>query len=102
MWARFYLGSNWSSMVTVKVGHQLVRTGPYRWVRHPIYSGMILGLLGTALALGQVRGFVAVVLLFVALQIKSKIEERTMAGVFGADYDVYRQTTGGILPRLHV
>ncbi len=44
-----YLGGNWSGAVTVKVGHQLVRTGPYRWVRHPIYTGLILALLGTAL-----------------------------------------------------
>jgi protein-S-isoprenylcysteine O-methyltransferase Ste14 len=45
IWARAYLGRNWSGAVTVKVGHQLIRTGPYRWVRHPIYSGMILALI---------------------------------------------------------
>src|SRR5664279_3635206 len=49
IWARAYLGGNWSSNVTLKVGHQLVRTGPYRWVRHPIYSGLILAMIGTAL-----------------------------------------------------
>ncbi len=49
IWARAYLGGNWSSNVTVKVGHQLIRTGPYRWVRHPIYSGLIVAMIGTAL-----------------------------------------------------
>jgi protein-S-isoprenylcysteine O-methyltransferase Ste14 len=86
--------------VTVKVGHELVRTGPYRWVRHPIYTGFLLGLLGTALVRGQVRGFVGVVVLYVGLKMKSKIEERTMAGVFGAHYEDYSRSTGAIVPRL--
>lgn len=99
MWARAYLGGNWSSSVTVKVEHQLIRTGPYRWVRHPIYSGMILALLGTALVRGQVRGFVAVVLAYVGFRIKSKIEERAMIGTFGTEYEAYSRTTGAIIPR---
>ncbi len=100
VWARVYLGSNWSSAVTVKVGHQLIRTGPYRWVRHPIYSGMILGMLGTALEWGQVRGFVGVGLLYFAFKIKSKIEEHTMSNTFGAEYAEYSRSTGAIVPKL--
>jgi protein-S-isoprenylcysteine O-methyltransferase Ste14 len=100
IWARAYLGGNWSGIVTVKVGHELVRTGPYRWVRHPIYSGIILALLGTALELGEWRGLLAVVLLYAGFKIKSRIEERTMAGVFGAEYDEYSRSTGAIFPRL--
>jgi protein-S-isoprenylcysteine O-methyltransferase Ste14 len=100
IWARVYLGGNWSGSVTVKVGHQLVRTGPYRWVRHPIYTGFLLGLLGTALVRAQVRGFGGVVVLYVGLKMKSKIEERTMAGVFGAHYEDYSRSTGAIVPRL--
>lgn len=100
VWARAYLGGNWSGTVTVKVDHQLVRSGPYRWVRHPIYSGMILAMLGTALARGQVRGLVAVVLLFAGFKIKSKIEEQAMLSTFGAEYDEYSRSTGAILPRL--
>jgi protein-S-isoprenylcysteine O-methyltransferase Ste14 len=100
IWARTYLGGNWSSSVTVKIDHELVRSGPYRWVRHPIYSGMILGMLGTALVRGQVRGLVAVVLLYVGFKIKSRIEEHAMAGAFGAQYDEYTRTTGAIIPRL--
>lgn len=100
VWARAYLGGNWSSSVTVKVDHQLVRNGPYRWVRHPIYSGLILGMLGTALARGQVRGLVAVALLYAGFKIKSKIEEQAMISTFGLEYDEYSRTTGAIVPRL--
>jgi len=99
VWARAYLGGNWSGSVTVKVGHELVRSGPYRWVRHPIYSGMVLAMLGTALARGQVRGFVAFVLLYAGFLVKSRIEERFMANTFGPAYDDYRHTTGALVPR---
>jgi protein-S-isoprenylcysteine O-methyltransferase Ste14 len=100
IWARAYLGSNWSGTVTVKVGHQLIRTGPYRWVRHPIYSGMILAMIGTAINIGQLRGVVAVVLLWIGFIMKSRIEERFMTNTFGAEYTEYSHTTGAIVPRL--
>jgi protein-S-isoprenylcysteine O-methyltransferase Ste14 len=99
-WARAFLGGNWSGTVTVKVGHQLVRRGPYRWVRHPIYSGLILALLGTAIEGRQVRGLIAVILLYIGFKIKSRIEERTMTDTFGAEYDDYSRTTGAIVPKL--
>ena len=99
VWARAYLGGNWSSNITVKVGHQLIRTGPYRWVRHPIYSGLILAMIGTALNRRQLRGLVAVVLLWVGFTIKSRIEERFMAATFGPEYNEYRQVTGALVPR---
>ena len=102
IWARAYLGRNWSGAVTVKVGHQLIRSGPYRWVRHPIYSGMILALIGTAISLGQLRGPVAVVLLWIGFTMKSRIEERFMTGTFGGEYEKYSRTTGGIVPRLRL
>lgn len=100
IWARAYLGGNWSSAVTVKVGHQLIRSGPYRWVRHPIYTGMILGFCGTAIVRHQVRGLIAIVLLYLGFKIKSKIEERTMTETFGSQYEDYSRTTGAIVPRL--
>ena len=100
IWARTYLGRNWSGTVTVKVGHQLIRSGPYRWVRHPIYSGLILATIGTAIVRGQVRGIVAVVLLWIGFVMKSRIEERVMAATFGPEYEEYSRTTGAIVPRL--
>jgi protein-S-isoprenylcysteine O-methyltransferase Ste14 len=99
-WARAFLGGNWSSAVTVKVGHELVRSGPYRLVRHPIYTGMILALCGTAIARHQLRGLIAVVLAYIGFKIKSRIEERAMTQTFGSQYDEYRRTTGAIIPRL--
>lgn len=100
VWARVYLGGNWSSSVTLKVGHQLIRSGPYRWVRHPIYAGMTLAMFGTAIVRAQVRGAIAVILVYLGFKIKSKIEERVMTDTFGAEYDDYRSSTGAILPRL--
>jgi protein-S-isoprenylcysteine O-methyltransferase Ste14 len=100
VWARFYLGANWSGRVTVKVGHELIRTGPYRWVRHPIYSGMILAMLGTALNRRLAQGLFAVVLLYIGFKMKSRIEERAMRSVFGTEYDEYSRGTGAIFPRL--
>ena len=100
IWARSYLGRNWSSAVTVKVGHELVRSGPYRFVRHPIYSGLLLALVGTALVRGTVCGFVALALVYAAWKIKSSLEERMMIATFGAEYLEYARTTGAILPRL--
>jgi protein-S-isoprenylcysteine O-methyltransferase Ste14 len=57
VWARLMLGDNWSNRVTVKENHTLVRRGPYRIVRHPIYSGILLGMLGSALQRGGIRCF---------------------------------------------
>lgn len=101
IWARAYLGGNWSSSVTVKVGHQLIRTGPYRWVRHPIYSGLILGLFGTALAQRKIAGLVSVILFYIGFKIKSRIEERAMTTTFGVEYQEYTRSTGAIFPKLH-
>src|ERR1700685_2751733 len=92
LWARAVIGGNWSGAVSVKVGHELVRTGPYHWVRHPIYSGITLALFGTALGIDQTRAFVAVVLMYASLKIKSRLEERVMGGVFGAQYEEYRRS----------
>jgi len=100
IWARAYLGRNWSGTVTIKVGHEFVRSGPYRWVRHPIYSGLILAMLGTAINRGQLRGLVAVVLLWIGFVMKARIEERFMTATFGPEYEEYSRTTGAIVPRL--
>jgi protein-S-isoprenylcysteine O-methyltransferase Ste14 len=102
LWARLSIGQNWSGSITMKVGHQLIRTGPYAWVRHPIYSGLLLAALGTALVLGQVRGFVAVILLWLSFLIKSRLEERFMRTLFGSEYDNYSRSTGALVPRLGV
>ncbi len=97
-WARFHLGANWSGAVTLKEDHELVRTGPYRLVRHPIYTGMLLAVAGTACAIGQVRGVLGFALAFYALWHKSRIEERLMIDTFGDAYRRYRTEVKGLIP----
>lgn len=101
VWARFYIGENWSGSVTVKVGHELIRTGPYAWVRHPIYSGLLLATLGTGLVRAEVRGLLAVPILWFGFWLKSRIEERFMLMTFGDTYAEYSRSTGALIPRLH-
>jgi protein-S-isoprenylcysteine O-methyltransferase Ste14 len=98
IWARFHLAGNWSGTVTVKVGHELVRSGPYRWVRHPIYSGVLLAVLGTAMERHQLRSLIALVLIYAGFFRKIRIEEQFMNAQFGAGYDEYRRTTGALFP----
>ena len=100
VWARVHLGSNWSSAPMIKEHHQLVRSGPYHWVRHPIYTGLRLSSRGTFLAKGKMRGALGVSLIYLAFVIKSRIEEEFMGRTFGSEYEDYRRSTRGIIPRL--
>jgi protein-S-isoprenylcysteine O-methyltransferase Ste14 len=100
VWARAVLGGNWSASVTLKVDHAIVRTGPYRCVRHPIYTGLLLGFVGSAIALGEWRGLVAVAIAAAALWRKLKVEERWLTEEFGARYAEYRRRTPALIPFL--
>lgn len=100
VWARAYLGRNWSRSVTIKQDHELITTGPYAAVRHPIYTGVLTGLLGTAIALSQVRGFIVLVLFFLTFWIKLRIEEQWMRSEFGETYATYAQRTVALMPYL--
>ena len=92
VWARRHLGRNWSASVVVKEGHALVRTGPYRYVRHPIYSGILLAFLGTVVTIGEWRGLVALLLAGVSFAVKSRAEERRMLETF-PEYAEYARGT---------
>lgn len=98
IWARVTLGRNWSATVTIKQDHRLIRAGPYAVVRHPIYSGLLLAILGSALVVGKVRGAAAFVIAAVVWHFKSRIEERFMTDEFGAAYEDYRRRTGALVP----
>lgn len=98
IWARQHLASNWSSSVTIKQDHELITSGPYALARHPIYTGILTGFLGTAIALSQVRGFIALVLLFVILWAKLRMEEQWMRSQFGETYATYSQKTAALVP----
>jgi protein-S-isoprenylcysteine O-methyltransferase Ste14 len=98
VWARYTLGTNWSGRISVKSGHELVCSGPYRWVRHPVYTGGLLGLLGSALASGKVSAFLGLLLAIFALVYKLRIEERWMLMRFGDRYREYRRASWALLP----
>jgi protein-S-isoprenylcysteine O-methyltransferase Ste14 len=100
VWARVHLGRNWSRSVTIKQDHELIKTGPYGVVRHPIYTGILAGFLGMAIAISQVRGFVVVVLIFIAFWIKFRMEERWMRSQFGEAYAAYAHQTAALVPYL--
>ncbi|HUH84629.1 MAG TPA: isoprenylcysteine carboxylmethyltransferase family protein [Stellaceae bacterium] len=100
VWARWYLGANWSGTVTVKVRHELIRTGPYRCVRHPIYTGLLLAIAGSALVLGEWRDAVAFGFALLALIVKSRVEERWMDETF-PEYQAYRQETAALVPFIY-
>ena len=100
IWARANLGQYWSARVTLKVDHQLIRSGPYSSIRHPIYTGLLLAVLGTALVIGEWRGLVAVIIVSVTHVLKAKREESLLTGELGEPYRQYQRQTGFLLPRL--
>jgi len=98
VWARHDLGRNWIGTVTVKQDHELIRSGPYRLVRHPIYTGLLLAILGTAVAFGEWRGLLAFGLLTGSLLLKLRIEERFMGESFPDEYARYRAEVPALIP----
>jgi len=96
VWARVFLGANWSATVTIKQDHEIIRSGPYALVRHPIYSGLLLGMLGTAIAIGEMRGLVGLV--FLGWWLKLQTEEQFLVEQFGTQYLKYRQETKALIP----
>jgi protein-S-isoprenylcysteine O-methyltransferase Ste14 len=100
VWARVHLGRNWSRSVTIKQDHELITTGPYAVVRHPIYTGILTGFLGTAIALSQVRGFLVFVLIFLVFLVKFRMEEKWMRAQFGETYATYAHHTAALVPYL--
>lgn len=100
IWARHTLGKNWSASVVIKEKHELIVSGPYKIVRHPIYSGILLGFLGTALVLGEIRGFIAFVLVFIGFWAKIKAEEKVMIKQFPKEYPKYMKKVKALIPYL--
>lgn len=100
VWARICLGGNWSAIVTLKQGHELVRAGPYRFVRHPIYTGLLAAIAGSAIVRGEWRGVAAVVIAFLALWRKLRLEERWLEETFGEAYARYRSEVAALIPFL--
>jgi protein-S-isoprenylcysteine O-methyltransferase Ste14 len=99
--ARAWLGGNWSGTVTLKQDHELIRGGPYRWVRHPIYTGILLAVLGSAIAPGEWRGLLALALITVSFLRKIAVEEQFLTEQFGASYTSYQSEVPALFPGWH-
>ena len=98
VWARRHIAGYWSGTVTLKEDHQLIRTGPYGWVRHPIYSGVLLAIAGTVVALDEWRGVVALLLMTASFWRKLLIEESWLGAAFPDQYPRYRAEVSALIP----
>jgi protein-S-isoprenylcysteine O-methyltransferase Ste14 len=99
-WSRIVLGRYWSDKVIVQTEHKLIRRGPYARIRHPLYTGVLLAVLGTALVEGEIRGLVSFAILLANYAIKAKREERILSQRFGPEFSLHLRNTGFLLPRL--
>jgi protein-S-isoprenylcysteine O-methyltransferase Ste14 len=100
VWARRHLGSNWSGEVRIAENHQLVRSGPYRMLRHPIYTAALGMYFGTAIVSGEVHSLLALILVILAYWRKIHLEELVLGDALGAEYEHYRRHTSALLPWL--
>jgi protein-S-isoprenylcysteine O-methyltransferase Ste14 len=99
IWARWHLGRNWSAVVSIREGHDLICTGPYRAVRHPIYTGLLLAIMGTVLIVGEFRALMALAIAVASLYLKARKEDAWLAREFGETFEVHVRRTGMFLPR---
>ena len=96
--ARHILGRNWSGFVSIKQDHELIQRGPYRFVRHPLYTGLIVALTGTTLSLAPTaEGFLLDLVLIAAFYVKARQEENVLAGEFGENYAEYKRSVKAAL-----
>lgn len=99
IWARLTLGANWSGVVTLKKDHELICTGLYRWIRHPIYSGILLAMIGTALIKGHLRGWLGFAVVLATFYFKARREEDFLRQEFGQGFEEHARNTGMFLPK---
>ena len=98
IWARFTLGRNWSGVVTLKGGHELITNGPYALVRHPIYTGLLTMFVASVIVVGHVAGIIAMPLVFVSFWVKLRYEEKLMSKKFPNEYADYQQRVRRLIP----
>lgn len=98
IWARTVLGGNWSVGVAFKARHELIQRGPYRYVRHPLYSGILLLALGLAIWFGNLTGVAIFAVMFLGFWIRSRQEEKLLTRHFPLDYPEYRRRTKALIP----
>jgi len=100
IYSRLILGRNWSASVQLKHDHELIQSGPYRFVRHPIYSGFLLLFLGSAVMIGEWRGLLSIAIVFISFWRKLRLEEAWLGQHFGPAYQQYRQRTKALIPAI--
>jgi protein-S-isoprenylcysteine O-methyltransferase Ste14 len=98
VWSRFVLGRNWSGTITFKENHELIMRGPYAHVRHPIYSGFLLMLLGSAIESARPQAFLMLAMVLVVLRMKAHSEEALMIRHFPEAYPEYRRRVKALIP----
>ena len=101
IWARRVLGRNWSGEITIKEDHQLVRSGPYGKLRHPIYTALLAMYAGTTLVIGQTHALVGLLLAILAYLRKTRMEETNLVNAFGTRYSEYREETWALVPGIY-
>lgn len=99
-WARIHLGRFWSNAITHKEGHKVIDTGPYGLVRHPIYTGQIIGLVATGIAVGTVSAVLGAILIGLGMAWKASMEEVFLGQELGPDYAAYCRRVPMIIPFL--
>lgn len=97
-WSRYLLGKNWSLSVQKKENHELIKSGLYKIVRHPIYTGILLLFIGNTIIVGDYRGIIAVLIVFISFWYKLKKEEQFLTEIFGENYLEYKNETKVIIP----
>ncbi len=98
IWARATLADNWSGRATLREGHELIQTGPYAFVRHPIYTGLLLAFLGTALMRCSPRSFLGVAVFLAVFVWKIRMEDGFLRAEFGAKFEDYRRRVKALVP----
>lgn len=98
VWAREYLGQFWSGAITKKEGHQIIQSGPYSIVRHPIYTGFLIATLGTAVASGRAEAFVALAIFWASYILKVRREDAWLKAELGPPYQDYARRVKGLIP----
>jgi protein-S-isoprenylcysteine O-methyltransferase Ste14 len=99
IWARYHLAEYWSARITIKEDHQLIRTGPYARLRHPIYSGIVLAAIGSAVVIDQRRCVLGVCLVLIGYCIKARKEETMLTQQFGDAFREHQKHAGFLVPR---
>jgi protein-S-isoprenylcysteine O-methyltransferase Ste14 len=98
VWARIHLGRNWSSRPGIKVDHKLIRSGPYQFVRNPIYTGILVGYAGTAIVIGELWAFLLILLIMAVFLMKIREEEKFLLEEFGESYAQYSKEVRALIP----